>query len=147
LAEHRVNRKDPTTQVLSKNYPPVLHGGMIQYVAHSKTQWDLRKRAKPIFERLWKTNKLKSSFDGFCFMNGMRNYQKAPLNSFLHCDQSPTKDKIWSYQGVATLTDSGNDEGGFVVIPKSNHYHRQFFIDKGLGDYKKNWYLLSEEDK
>jgi hypothetical protein len=55
LAEHKVNRKDPSTQVLSKNYPIVLHGGMIQYVAHSKTQWELRKKAKPIFERLWKT--------------------------------------------------------------------------------------------
>ena len=127
LADGTLNRKDPTTQVLSKNYPPVLHEGMIQYVGHSRPQWELRKRAIPLFERLWKTERLKSSFDGFCFMNGNRNYQKVPINSFLHCDQSPTKDKIWSYQGVLTLTDSGEGEGGFVVVPKSNKYHHKYF--------------------
>lgn len=61
-------------------------------------------------------------------MNGIRNYQKIPLNSFLHVDQSPSRNKIWSYQGVLTLTDSGEDEGGFVVVPKSNHYHHQYFV-------------------
>lgn len=40
-------------------------------------------------------------------MNGIRNYNKSPIDSFLHCDQSPTKNDIWSYQGVLNLTDSG----------------------------------------
>ena len=107
LADGTLSRKDPDSQILSKNYPPVLHGGMIQYVGHSKPQWSLRKRSIPLFQKLWKTDYLKSSFDGFCFMNGNRNYQKVPINSFLHCDQSPTKGKVWSYQGVLTLTDAG----------------------------------------
>jgi hypothetical protein len=75
LAEGRLDRNDPSTQVLGKNYPPVLHGGMIQYVGHSEPQWKLRTLCKPIFETLWDTDKLKSSFDGFCFMNGRRNYK------------------------------------------------------------------------
>jgi len=49
LADGTLDRNDPTTHVLSKNYPPVMHGGMIQYIGHSKTQWDLRKRAVPLF--------------------------------------------------------------------------------------------------
>lgn len=49
LADGTLDRKDPTTQVLGKNYPPVLHGGMIQYIGHSKPQWELRKRAVPLF--------------------------------------------------------------------------------------------------
>ena len=49
LADGTLDRNDPTTQVLSKNYPPVMHGGMIQYIGHSKPQWDLRKRAVPLF--------------------------------------------------------------------------------------------------
>lgn len=49
LADGTLDRKDPTTQILGKNYPPVLHGGMIQYIGHSKPQWELRKRAIPIF--------------------------------------------------------------------------------------------------
>jgi hypothetical protein len=104
LADGKLDRNDPKTQVLSKNYPPVLHGGMIQYVGHSRAQWELRKLCQPIFANLWQTNNLKTSFDGFCFMNGIRNYQKVHGTSFLHCDQSPTKNKIWSYQGVLNLT-------------------------------------------
>lgn len=142
LADGVLDRKDPTTQVLSKNYPPVLHGGMIQYVGHSRPQWELRKHLMPLFQRLWKTDKLKSSFDGFCFMNGRRNYRDSPINSFLHCDQSPTRDQVWSYQGVLTLTDSGENQGGFVVVPRSHLQHRQYFADKGMLDFKKDWYLV-----
>ena len=115
---------------------------MIQYVGHSRPQWELRKRSKELFARLWRTDDLKSSFDGFCFMNGRRNYQQVPIDSFLHSDQSPTKDFVWSYQGVLTLTDSGPDQGGFVVIPGSNRKHRDYFQSKGLGDNKKNWFLV-----
>lgn len=39
-------------------------------------------------------------------MNGYRNYKNRELNSFLHVDQSPMKNYLWSYQGVMTLTDS-----------------------------------------
>ena len=109
LSDGTLDRNKPETHVLGKNYPPVLHGGMIQYIGHSRPQWDLRKRAKPLFATLWGTDELKSSFDGLCFMNGERNYQKRPINSFLHCDQSPLKKPIWSYQGIQALTDQGDD--------------------------------------
>jgi hypothetical protein len=46
LAQGKLNRNDVKTQILGKNYPPVLHGGMIQYVGHSKPQWELRVLAK-----------------------------------------------------------------------------------------------------
>lgn len=101
----------------------------------------------PLFQKLWNTNKLKSSFDGFCFMNGRRNYQQSPINSFLHCDQSPTRNHIWSYQGVLNLTDSKENQGGFVVVPRSHRHHRQYFEDKGMLDFKKDWFLVPEEDK
>lgn len=53
LSEGKVDRNDKSTQVLGKNYPPVLHGGMIQYIGHSKPQWELRKLCKPIFQKIW----------------------------------------------------------------------------------------------
>ena len=115
---------------------------MIQYVAHSQTQWDLRKLARPIFEIVWKTKDLKSSYDGFCFMNGKRNYQARANDAFLHTDQSPTKNHLWSYQGVQTLTDSGENQGGFVCVPDSHTYHHEYFSSKKLLDYTDNWYLL-----
>ena len=39
LANGALDRNDPSTQILGRNYPPVLHGGMIQYIGHSKPQW------------------------------------------------------------------------------------------------------------
>lgn len=76
LSEGKLLRNDYSTQILGKNYPVVLHGGMIQYIGHSKPQWELRKLCKPIFQKLWNTENVKTSFDGFCFMNGRRNYKK-----------------------------------------------------------------------
>ena len=96
-----------STHSKDENYPPLLHGGMIQYIGHSQVQWDLRKRCKPIFQRLWNNPDLKTSFDGLCFMNGARKFDKRPDNAFLHTDQSPMKNRVWSYQGIMTLTDSG----------------------------------------
>ena len=49
LSEGKLDRSDPKTQTLAKNYPVVLHGGMIQYIAHSQSQWELRTLCKPIF--------------------------------------------------------------------------------------------------
>lgn len=57
-------------------------------------------------------------------MNGKRNYQARDDDAFLHCDQSPMRNELWSYQGVQTLTDSRKNQGGFVCVPKSHKYHR-----------------------
>lgn len=34
---------------------------MIQYIGHTKAQWELRKSAKPLFQKLWNTEQVKSS--------------------------------------------------------------------------------------
>ena len=107
LSGKKLSKNDPETHGKDENYPPLLHGGMIQYVGHSQIQWDLRKRCKPIYQKIWNNDDLKTSFDGLCFMNGARKYEKRPNNAFLHCDQSPLKNYLWSYQGIMTLTDSG----------------------------------------
>lgn len=39
LSEGKLNRNDKTTYGVNEFYPPVLHGGMIQYVGHSAPQW------------------------------------------------------------------------------------------------------------
>lgn len=120
---------------------------MIQYIGHSQLQWDLRKRCKPIFERIWNNPDLKTSFDGLCFMHGAQKFEKNPHNAFLHTDQSPLKNYLWSYQGIMTLTDAGEDQGGFVCVPKTHLYHHKFFQDKGLMKHKRDWYKFAHEDK
>lgn len=147
LSDGRLKRNDKSTQILGKNYPSVLHGGMIQYIGHSKPQWELRKLCKPIFQKLWNCKQVKTSFDGFCFMNGFRNYKKCEQNSFLHSDQSPTKNFVWSYQGIMCLTEAEEEGGGFVVVPKSHLYHHTYFKNKKLLNLKDNWYVFPEQDK
>ena len=119
----------------------MLHGGMIQYIGHSQFQWDIREKCTPLFAKLWDVDQkeLATSMDGFCFMNGVRKYMKKPFDSFLHSDQSPLKDKIWSYQGACCLTDNEEDAGGFVCVPESHLIHREFF--------KKNYDLKEKKFK
>jgi ectoine hydroxylase-related dioxygenase (phytanoyl-CoA dioxygenase family) len=33
------------------------------------------------------------------------------------------------------------------VVPKTNHYHHTYFAEKDMLNFKKNWYLVSVEDK
>ena len=44
--------------------------------------------------------------------------------------------------GFASWMDSGENQGGFVVVPRSHKYHRTYFVDKGMSDFNKNWYLV-----
>jgi len=41
-----------------------------------------------------------------------------------------------------SLTDSDQEGGGFVVIPKSHLYHQKYFHKKGLSKLKDNWYVV-----
>jgi len=152
LSDGKVKQKDKNTWTLSKNYPFMLHGGMIQYLGHTQFQWDLREACSEIFAKLWGVSQkdLATSFDGFCFMNGARKFRKNRLNSFLHTDQSPHRDKLWSYQGFINLQDCDDDAGGFVSVPKSHLEHRSFL--KNNFDIKEkrfhgDWILFTDEEK
>ena len=147
LSQGKLQKDKPETHGVDENYPPLLHGGMIQYIGHSQTQWNLRLRCKPLFQRLWRNEEVKTSFDGLCFMNGKRKYEARLDNAFLHCDQSPMKNYLWSYQGIMTLTDSGEDEGGYVCVPRSHLFHQKYFQDRGLTKHKRDWYKVPEVEK
>jgi ectoine hydroxylase-related dioxygenase (phytanoyl-CoA dioxygenase family) len=152
MSEGKVSSKDKSTWTLSKNYPYMLHGGMIQYIGHAQFQWDLREKCADLFAKVWgvKETDLATSFDGWCFMNGERKYMKRVFNSFLHTDQSPHKDKLWSYQGVMNLNDCDDTSGGFVCIPKTHLTHRNFLstnFDISDKRFQGDWILFSDEEK
>jgi len=54
----------------------MLHGGMVQYIGHTKWQWDLREKVAPVYAKIWEVEPtdLATSFDGFCYMDGHRKY-------------------------------------------------------------------------
>lgn len=123
------------------------HGGMVQYIGHTKSQWMLREKAAPLFASLWECEPedLATSFDGFCYMDGRRGYTNEGLISFLHTDQSPHKPFV--YQGLFNLCKNGPEDGGFVCVPGSNKRIKEIFESIGQGDYEGNCYNFSENDK
>ncbi|MEC9440079.1 MAG: phytanoyl-CoA dioxygenase family protein [Myxococcota bacterium] len=145
-----VDREDPETLSPSANWPPMLHGGMIQYLGHTSLQWQMRELCAPIFAEYHGVgvDELATSFDGLCFMHSARNYRRAGnLMSFLHTDQSPLRKGEWSIQGLVTLTDSGPDAGGLVVVPDTHLEHEDFFDGHACQDQKSDWYKLDEDEK
>lgn len=46
-----------------------------------------------------------------------------------------------------TLTDSKEDQGGFVCVPQSHNFHHKYFQEKGISQHKKDWYKVPEEEK
>jgi ectoine hydroxylase-related dioxygenase (phytanoyl-CoA dioxygenase family) len=149
LSDGKLDKQKPKTWSVAKNYPFMLHGGMIQYVGHAGFQWTTRAATAPIFADIWevKPEELATSFDGFTYMDARRKYQPKETNSFLHSDQSPTKDFLWSVQGLVNLFDCDEESGGLVVLPGSHKWHQSYFVEKGLQALKDDWYVVPEEDK
>ena len=60
---------------------------------------------------IWETNDLLSSFDGDCFLPYKRQ------DSWLHLDQSKyVGDRAFCIQGLVTLTESGPNDGGLLLL-------------------------------
>jgi len=143
------NLKDEKSWAQEKNYPFMVNGGMVQYVGHAKFQWDLREKVAPIFAKIWgcDTKDLASSFDGFCFMHGKRKYKAQHALNSVHSDQSPTRDFLWSVQGLVNLNDCGENDGGLVVIPESHKVRQEIFTKFGKETLDSDWYKFTPEEK
>jgi hypothetical protein len=147
LSDGKVNQCDMKSRTKASNYPFMMHGGMIQYLGHSQLQWDIREICAPVFANLYnvKPDELSSSFDGLCFMDGVRQYRARSDIDFIHVDQSPNRKEFGSIQGFLNLVDNGPLDGGFVCVPGSQSYP-EFFNDKNI-THTDDWYLFSAEDK
>lgn len=145
-----VKRDDPKTWVTAKMWPPMLHGGMIQYIGHAPVQWTLREQCAPVFAQYYNipVHDLATSFDGMCLMTGQRRYRRrGDLISFLHTDQSPRRKGEWSIQGLINLADAGPEDGGLVVVPGSHREHEAFFNGHPRQDQKGDWYKFSAQEQ
>jgi len=149
LQKFSPNLTDEKSWTVGKNYPFMLHGGMVQYMGHAKFQWECREKVAPIFAKIWEceTKHLATSFDGFCYMNGKRKYRAQDPLSFVHTDQSPTRDYLWSVQGLLNLKDCAENDGGLILIPESHKHHGEVFKRLGLEGVKDDWHKFSEDQK
>ncbi len=123
----------------SKNLPLMLSKGMAVFSGwgHSEFMWSLRTNPNiyGIFEKLFETEELVVSFDGFSAFFDSK-IQKSP--SWLHIDQNP-KNTSKSFQGAYNFFKVGEDDAGFVVVPKS---HETYKPDVS---HQKDWIVVEQE--
>ena len=108
---------------------------------HQRHAWYIRTRpeVKAVFQKLWDTEELIVSFDGFCYIP--KAFQKKD-NIWTHTDQAPCDSGLKCYQGLVTLTD--NQERTLVVYEGSHLLHQKYFEDRGI-NHSKNWNLIDVE--
>jgi len=139
---------DEETWIKTENYSFLLHGGMVQYVGHSKFQWDLREELTDVFSKVWdcQPTELATSFDGFCYMDGRRGFPPSSIIEITHSDQSPLRNYIWSVQELLNLNDCGENDGGLVIIPGTHKLHQEFF-KKSKADHPDDQYKFKPDEK
>lgn len=106
-------------------------------IQHSKFLWYLRllPKVRQIFEQIYKTDDLLTSFDGgniFRPWHNLKLAEKEHLKTstgWFHVDQGKTLIGFHCIQGLVSLTDCNQYTGGFCVIPGSHLHHEKFVFD------------------
>jgi hypothetical protein len=124
---------------ITNNSPLIWSKSSVMYngFGHSNSNWYLRlnSHVKDAFSKIYGTNELATSFDGFSLF--ISDKQKS--TPWLHQDQRPT-DMRYSAQGILNLLPCGIDDAGFICVPRSH-------IDYTPPDqnYNRDWILLPDE--
>lgn len=97
-------------------------------VEHEKFIWEARMEPGVVekFEELWGTDELLVSFDALNVTLPNRP-NKQNRGAWQHVDQSPNRKGLHCVQGLLNLSESGEDDGGFLVYPGSNKLIEEFF--------------------
>ncbi|KXS11257.1 hypothetical protein M427DRAFT_115068 [Gonapodya prolifera JEL478] len=119
------DRRDPTTWTdVGAGRLGVIHG---HGISHSQFVWDVRQNENVyrVFSYLWGTGNLLVSFDGACFSEHVQPPEHFPhkwliFPSWAHVDQPPTEKGLVTIQGLLTLYDSEEEDGGLVVWRRSH---------------------------
>lgn len=91
----------------------------------SELSWFIRTnpRVQSIFEGIWGTPELITSFDGFNIFRPWHAGFLRTMGGWFHVDQGKTQLGFRCVQGMVSLLDQGPATGGLVVIPGSQHRH------------------------
>lgn len=115
---HVCDRFDPENAEtwINQNMPHNYHGVFIHYINHTEFMWKTREAYIPIFEHIWGTKDLLSSFDGGCFLT---NKYQANFKNWMHCDQGRTVTHFACVQGIVNLYENGPEDGGTILMNNS----------------------------
>jgi hypothetical protein len=121
-----------------QNSPMMFGKGMALFngFGQSSFMWSLRTNPNiyGIFQKLHGTEELVVSMDGFSIF--LSDKQKS--KSWLHIDQNPKND-IYSIQGAYNFLPVGENDAGFIVVPRS---HKEFIPET---KNKKDWLVVDQD--
>lgn len=101
-------------------------------VAHQDFVWRIRKhpRLVQIFEMLWGTNELLSSFDSInVTAPSAKTGTPHDTASWLHVDQAPLRRGFFCVQGIVNLVDVSGDTSGTLLVKDRTHSEHAHFFD------------------
>ena len=142
-------------RVWLKKFPdngmPDSYGSIIHKykVAHHPVAWSVRLRVAPVFESLWDTKKVVTSFDGMAIGQppeiGHEKFAEfSPSN--LHLDQGGTKEGLHAYQGAVYLEAADEDDWCFVVMNGSHKQHADFFTNRTKKPPRTEFLKLTQQE-
>lgn len=117
---------------------PSTNGVFKALIGHEKFIWDVRVNTLKVFQRIWNLygpRDLVTSFDGGSFLIPTK---KESFQTWLHFDQHRSRRGFDCVQGVMTLTDSFEEDGGFCFLcPNSGEYGSvEKFFQKFMDDHQ-----------
>lgn len=151
--ENPINRNDQKTyKEFYKLYPS--HSMLFQHwnIGHAQVNWDIRQNTKIL--EIWahiyecKIEDLLASFDGLSFNvpPEFTNRGWETNNSWLHCDQKFSENKLTTIQSWVTGLDVNDGDATLRFLEKSNQFHEYFKDEFEITD-KTEWYKLDEVEK
>lgn len=103
----------------------MLHDVPGQYWPTSKSYGSLLLLGMQVFEELWGTHALLSSFDS---INAVPAGSPAPRQAWLHVDQAPWRRGLCCIQGLVNLADASPQSTGTLLVKDRSHLaHSRFF--------------------
>ena len=120
---------------------PLIYGkgmGVFNGFGQSDFMWNLRlnKNIIDLYKEIHSTDELVVSMDGFSVFVSEEQQTK----SWLHIDQNPCN-PIYSIQGAYNHLPIGENDAGFVVVPKS---HKTFTPDVS---HKRDWIMHDNQEE
>ncbi|PVD36947.1 hypothetical protein C0Q70_03940 [Pomacea canaliculata] len=99
-------------------------------VGHLEQTWQVRLKAKSVFQTIWQTDKLLSSFDAVAIAEPPEKESKAfntPNTNWFHLDQRAMRVGLHSYQGAVYLEEASETDYCFRVLVGSHKQYESFY--------------------
>lgn len=120
-----------------------LHGIVKQRSGHETWQWDIRKLYKKYFERIWETDDLLCSFDGWNFSvkSGKKrgldeNLSDSVSRGWMHIDQTRFDTEFRCVQGLVCITDVTESDNSLIVLEGSHNYFDDYLNQRPLDGWE-----------